>query len=147
MPVFPSVEWFQSAADLLNQSDSFKRLGACDAEIGIGVDGRYFEIDFDAFEVKGVREIDAERAEALDFVLLQPIDRWEAMIRNIKEHGRAEHEFTLNSLDLQGETEFARGKDYHRRDAFYRFNQTFQEYFDITSKMDTVFEPQDSLVS
>jgi hypothetical protein len=147
VPVFPSVEWFQTAADLLNRSDSFKRLGACDAEIGIDVDGRYFEVDFDAFEVKGVREIDAQRAEALDFVLLQPVDRWQAMLQNIKENGRAEHEFTLNSLDLQGETEFARGKDYHRRDAFYRFNQTFQEYFDITSKMDTVFERQDSLVS
>ncbi len=146
MPIFPSVEWFQAAADLLNRSDSFRRLGACDAEVGIGVDGHYFEVDFDAFEVSGVREIDARRAEEVDFVLLQPFDRWQAMIANIKEHGRAEHGFTLNSLDLQDETEFARGKDYHRRDTFYRFNQTFQEFFDVTSQMDTAFAREGSPV-
>lgn len=140
MPVFPSAEWFREAAELLNRSDSFKRLGACDAEIGVAVDGRYFEMDFEAFEVKDVREIDARRAEELDFTLVQPVEGWKAMLQNIKEHGRAEHEYTLNSLDLRDETEFARGKDYHRRDAFYRFNQTFQEYFDITSKLETVFQ-------
>ncbi len=139
MPVFPSTEWFQAAADLLNRSDSFKRLGACDAEVGVQVDDRYFEIDFEAFEVKGIREIDARRAEELDFVLVQSGDAWRAMLENIKEHGRAEHEFTLNSLDLREESEFARGKDYHRRDAFYRFNQTFQEFFDFTARLDTTF--------
>lgn len=142
MPVFPSTEWFRAAADLLNRSDSFKRLGACDVEMGVAVDGRFFEIDFEAFEVREVREIDAHRAEELDFTLVQPVEAWQAMLRNIKEHGRAEHEFTLNSLDLRDETEFARGKDYHRRDAFYRFNQTFQEFFDITSQLDTVFQAQ-----
>ena len=46
---------------------------------------------------------------------------------------------TLNSLDLRSDTEFALGKDYNRRDAFYRFNQTFQDYFDFTSKMETTY--------
>jgi len=139
MPEFPSVEWFKTAADLLNQSDSFKRLGTCDAEVGVQVDDQYYEIDFEAFEVKDVREIDARRAEELDFVLVQPYDRWKAMLEDIKQNGRATHDFTLNSLDLKSEQEFARGKDYHRRDAFYRFNQTFQEYFDLASKIDTRF--------
>ncbi|HEY4670092.1 MAG TPA: hypothetical protein VIH05_09985 [Tepidiformaceae bacterium] len=139
MPVFPSVEWFQTAADLLNKSDSFKRLGTCDAEVGVQVDDRYYEIDFEAFEVKDVREIDPRRAEELDFVLVQPYDRWKAMLEDIRQHGRATHDFTLNSLDLKSEQEFAVGKDYHRRDAFYRFNQTFQEYFDNTSKIETQF--------
>ena len=139
MPPFPSVEWFKTAADLLNKSDSFKRLGTCDSEIGVQVDEKYFEIDFEAFEVGAVKEIDAKRAQELDFVLTQSYDQWKAMLDNIKEHGRAEHDYTLNSLDLQSEKEFAVGKDYHRRDAFYRFNQTFQEYFDITAKIETSF--------
>jgi hypothetical protein len=139
MPQFPSVEWFKSAADMLNQSDSFRRLGTCDAEVGVQVDDKYFEIDFEAFEVKDVREIDQRRAEELDFVLVQPYDRWKAMLEDIRQNGRATHDFTLNSLDLQSDEEFARGKDYHRRDAFYRFNQTFQEYFDMSSKIDTRF--------
>ncbi len=50
MPEFPSVEWFKTAADLLNKSDSFKRLGTCDAEMGVQVDNKYYEVDFEAFE-------------------------------------------------------------------------------------------------
>ncbi len=139
MPEFPSVEWFREAAELLNRSDAFKRLGTCDAQMGVQVGDRYFEIDFEGFEVKDVKEIDAARAEELDFVLVQPYERWKAMLENIKQHGRAQAEWTLNSLDLQGEEEFARGKDYYRRDLFYRYNQTFQEFFDITSQMETTF--------
>ncbi len=139
MPKFPSVEWFQAAADLLNTSDSFKRLGTCDAEVGMQIDEQYFEVDFEAFEVGGVRKIDAARSAELDFTLVQPMDAWQAMLADIKENGRATHDFTLNSLDLKSEAELARGKDYHRRDAFYRFNQTFQEYFDNTAKLETTF--------
>ncbi len=139
MTVFPSVEWFKEAADLLNKSDSFKRLGTCDAEVGVQVGDRIFEIDFEAFEVKDVREIDTRRAEELDFTLVQSPEDWKLMLEDIKTNGRATHDFTLNSLDLRSDTELARGKDYHRRDLFYRFNQTFQEYFDGTAKMKTTF--------
>lgn len=139
MPEFPSVEWFRALADELNRSDSFKRLGTCDAQMGVQVGDRFFEIDFEGFEVKDVREIDAARAEELDFVLVQPYERWKAMIENIQQHGRAQAEWTLNSLDLAGEEEFARSKDYHRRDLFYRFNQTFQEFFDMAARVETTF--------
>ena len=139
MPMFPSVDWFKTAADRLNKSDSFKRLGTCDSEMGVQVDDKFFEVDFEAFEVREVREIDERRAQELDFVLVQPYDRWKAMLEDIKHNGRATHDFTLNSLDLGSEAEFARGKDYHRRDAFYRFNQTFQEYFDTAANFETTF--------
>lgn len=139
MTVFPSVDWFKEAATLLNKSDSFKRLGTCDTQMGVQVGDKLFEIDFEAFEVAEVKEIDKARAEELDFVLVQDPDEWKAMLQNIRENGRAEHEFTLNSLDLHSEKEFARGKDYHRRDAFYRFNQTLQDYFDMSSKIETEF--------
>ena len=137
MPNFPSVEWFKAAADLLNKSDSFKRLGTCDSEMGVQVDNKYYEIDFEAFEVSTVREIDANRAAELDFTLVQSADAWQAMLEDIKKNGRATHDFTLNSLDLRSAEEFARGKDYHRRDAFYRFIQTLHEYFDLTASMET----------
>ncbi|MFN8616656.1 MAG: hypothetical protein U0837_06135 [Dehalococcoidia bacterium] len=139
MPDFPSVEWFKTAADLLNKSDSFKRLGTCDSEMGVQVGNRIFEIDFEAFEVTTIKEIDAARADELDFVLVQSADAWKAMLDDIKANGRATHDYTLNSLDLRSDVEFARGKDYHRRDAFYRFNQTFQEYFDNAAQIPTTF--------
>ena len=139
MPDFPSVEWFKTAADLLNKSDSFKRLGTCDSEMGVQVGNRIFEIDFEAFEVTTIKEIDAARADELDFVLVQSADAWKAMLDDIKVNGRATHDYTLNSLDIRSDVEFARGKDYHRRDAFYRFNQTFQEYFDNAAQIPTTF--------
>ncbi len=139
MPEFPSVEWFNTAGDLLNKSDSFKRLGTCDTQMGVAVGDRYFEVDFEAFEMAAAKQIDAERAAELDFVLTQDYDAWKAMLQDIKANGRATHEFTLNSLDLRSDAEFAKGKDYNRRDAFYRFNQTLQEYFDMSAQMDTTF--------
>lgn len=139
MPNFPSVEWFQAAADILNKSDSFRRLGTTDCEMGVQVGDQFFEIDFEAFEVTKVSKIDAARAAELDFTLVQSPEAWQAMLEDIKKNGRATHDFTLNSLDLRSTEEFARGKDYHRRDAFYRFNQTFQEYFDNAAKIETTF--------
>ena len=61
------------------------------------------------------------------------------MLKDIQQNGHATHDFTINSLDLHTDTEFARGKDYTRRDLFYRFNQTLQEYFDMAAKFETTF--------
>lgn len=43
--------------------------------MGVQVGDRYFEIDFEGFAVKDVREIDAARTEELDFVLVRPYER------------------------------------------------------------------------
>ena len=137
MPVFPSVEWFQEAADRLNRSDSFARLGSCDAVMGVRVGERRFTVTFAAFAVTAV----AEEAGDPDFTLAQPPAAWRAMLENIRANGRAEALYTLNSLDLRGEDEFATGEDYTRRDLFYRYNQTFQDYFDTSAHMETTFAP------
>jgi hypothetical protein len=139
VPDFPSVEWFRQAADLLEKSDSYKRLGTCDTEMGVKVGDEYFEIDFEAFGVADIKKIDAARADELDFTLVQSPEAWKAMLDDIKANGHATHEFTLNSLDLRSNEELAIGKDYVRRDAFYRFNQTLQEYFDMSAKMETTY--------
>jgi len=139
VPEFPSVEWFQQAADLLNKSDAFRHFGTVDTQMGVQVGDRYFEIDFEAFEITGVKEVDAARMEELDFYLVQSPEAWKAMLDDIKANGHATHEYTLNSLDLRSDQEFAIGKDYNRRDAFYRFNQTLQDYFDMAAKMETTF--------
>ena len=141
MPAFPSTEWFQEAADRLNASDSFDRLGNCDAEVGVRVGDRCFAITFDAFSITNVAEAPCDAPGDLDFILLQSPEAWRAMLENIKANGQADALFTLNSLDLQSSDGFATGEDYHRRDLFYRFNQTFQEYFDMSAEMDTTFEP------
>ena len=139
MPVFPSTEWFQEAADLLNASDSFQRLGNCDADVGVQVGDRCFAITFDAFAITDIAEVPCDAPGDLDFILLQTPEAWRAMLENIKANGEADALFTLNSLDLSASNGLATGEDYTRRDLFYRFNQTFQEYFDISAQMDTTY--------
>jgi hypothetical protein len=139
MTRFPSVEWFREAADLLQQSQSFKQFGSADTQMGVQVGDKYFQINFEAFEVAEIKEIDPSATEDLDFTLVQEPEEWKAMLENIKQNGQAEHEFTLNSLDLHSEKELAIGKDYTRRDMFYRVNQTLQDYFDQSAKMEYEF--------
>lgn len=139
MPVFPSTEWFQEAADLLNASDSFERLGSCDADVGVQVGDRCFAITFEAFAITGVAEVPCDAPGDLDFVLLQTPEQWRAMLENIKANGGADALYTLNSLDLSHSDGLATGEDYTRRDLFYRFNQTFQEFFDMAAGMETTF--------
>ena len=136
---FPSVEWFREAADRLNASDSFQRLGSCDAVMGVRVAERCFSVTFDAFEVGEVAEVPCAALDDADFTLVQAPEAWRAMLENITANGRALEQYTLNSLDLQGEEEFAVGADYNRRDLFYRFNQTFQEFFDGSAAFETAF--------
>jgi hypothetical protein len=139
MPVFPSVEWFRAVGDLVNKDPEYHKLGTCDARVGVQVGDRTFLIVFEAFEVGEVREISDPAAEDLDFTLVLPPDKWREMLENIKQHGRAELDYTLNSIDLATPTEFAQADDYYRRDLFYRFNQSFQQYFDTSARIETQF--------
>ena len=138
---FPSVAWFETLNALCNDQDLFrmKRDGACDALVGIKVGDRVFELSFEMFRVGGVREISVEELPNVDFWLEQTPDAWKAMLKSTQVRGRAEGNYTLNSLDLMAVDDFARSFDGHRRDAFYRFNQTFQDYFDASAALDTVF--------
>ena len=100
---------------------------------------RCFAITFDAFAITDVAEVPCDAPGDLDFILLQSPDQWRAMLENIKANGQADALFTLNSLDLAHSDGLATGEDYTRRDLFYRFNQTFQEYFDMSAEMDTTY--------
>ena len=139
MPVFPSVEWFQAVADLVNRDEAYHKLGNTDAQVGIKVGDRVFALTFEAFEVTNVEEIDESRIDDLDFTLVMPPEKWREMLENIKQNGHADLNHTLNSIDLATPEEFAQAKDYYRRDLFYRFNQSFQHFFDTSAKIDTQF--------
>jgi hypothetical protein len=139
MPVFPSVEWFQAVADLVNHDEAYRKLGTCDARVGIQVGDRTFVLTFEAFEVTDVKETADPAAEDPDFTLVMPPEKWQEMIENIKQHGRADLDHTLNSIDLATPEEFAKSDDYYRRDLFYRFNQSFQHFFDSSARIDTQF--------
>ena len=139
MSEFPSVAWFEELRALVNADPGFRKFGTIDADMGVDVDGRIFKIVFDAFEVTSVAELDSTEDADFDFVLTMSGEKWREMLENIKANGHADLHYTLNTLDLEDPDNFARSDDYHRRDKFYRFNQTLQDYFDASAKMDTTF--------
>ena len=139
MPKFPSVEWFEAVGELVNKDDAFRRLGTVDARVGVKVGDQLFEVTFEAFECTGAREIAENDLRDVDFWLEQSPEAWKEMLESIKQHGSADLQYTLNTLDLNMPEGFARSHDGYRRDAFYRFNQSLQHFFDSSSEIDTEF--------
>ena len=139
MPKFPSVEWFDTIREMANSDEAFRRLGTVDARVGIKVGDKLYELTFEAFECEAAREIEERELRDLDFWLEQSPDEWRDMIENIKKNGSADLSHTLNTIDLTLPEGFAKSFDGYRRDAFYRFNQSLQHFFDISSKIETQF--------
>jgi hypothetical protein len=75
----------------------------------------------------------------MDFWMEQPYDAWKDMLENIKKNGHADLSHTLNTIDLSIPEGLARSQDGYRRDAFYRFNQSIQDFFNASAKIDTQF--------
>ena len=138
---FPSVDWFNAIKSIVNQDEGYKRIGTCDSEVGVKIPDlqKYYKITFEAFEVSDIRETDEADAENGDFWLEMPYARWKEMIENIKANGKADLHHTLNTIDMEDPDGLARSHDGYRRDAFYRFNQTFQYFFDASVRIETSF--------
>lgn len=145
MPVFPSVEWFNAIKDIVNVDPNFRQLGTVDAVIGVKVENKIFELTFEAFECTGVREASSNDLRDMDFWLEQSYDQWKEMLENIKKNGAADLTHTMNTLDLSNPEGFARSNDGYRRDAFYRFNQSIQDFFNASSKIDTKFAAKEAV--
>ena len=139
MAKFPSVQWFDEVRALVNEDDEYRRLGTVDSKVGIKAGDALLELTFEAFECTGVREIEEAALHDVDFWLEQSPEAWQAMIENIKSTGAAGLDQTLNTIDLNTQGGLARSHDGYRRDAFYRFNQSLQHFFDASAKIDTEF--------
>jgi hypothetical protein len=137
MPDFPSTEWLSGVAELAMHDDAYRKFGRVDAMIGIKVGDRAFRLTFDVFDIRDIREIAFDDLRDLDFYLEMEPERWQAMLQSIRQHGRAEGQYTLNSLDLtlpDGLHQNATGDGY-RADKFFRFNESLQRFFDLSSQV------------
>ena len=138
---FPSVEWFKAISAIVNDDPGYNHIGTCDATVGVRIPDleKNYLLTFEAFEVSDVREVTPAEAEDTDFWLEMPYARWKEMLENIKANGKADLHHTLNTIDIEIPEGFARSNDGYRRDAFYRFNQSFQYLFDASAQIDTTF--------
>ena len=152
MPQFPSVDWFEQVREIFNGDESYQEAGGgmCDAIMGIrvaGVEGaaHSYIIVFEGDECSEVREVPEPDLAEADFYLDMTSDEWQDMISNIKDNDGADLDHTLNTLDMDRFEGLAltMNGDQYRQDFFYRFNQTFQYFFDASARIDTDFAPTD----
>ncbi len=121
------------------KDDVYRKFGRVDAAVGIKVGDCAFRLTFDVFDIRDIREITFDELRDLDFYLEMEPGRWEAMLANIRQRGKAEGEFTLNSLDLMlpdGLHQNAAGDGY-RADKFFRFNESLQRFFDLSAQVES----------
>jgi len=148
---FPSVQWLRALADAMNRNRARQeQLGYvdCVAEVRV-VDGGpkggpvAYQVTFEEFEAIDVRETDpASRADAerADFALDASLETWRAMIESIaRGGGRPDLDQTLNRLSHAGTPITLRGNDQLRKDTYFRFNQSLQEFFNASAGFRTVF--------
>lgn len=140
MPQFPSVEWFEELRDTVQDDPHWRDFGMMDCAMGVNVGETTIKLVFDGYEIPEIADIsESADEEDLDFTLVMPSERWQEMIENIQSNGHADLHHTLNTIDLESPEELAKGEDYTRRDLFYRFNQTLQDFFDASSTVETTF--------
>ena len=145
---FPSVAWFQRLADLMN-ADRVKHehLGYvdCVAQFTVldGGPGRTpwsVQITFEEFAAVDVREARPADAARADFALEATLGTWRAMIESIAGGGgRPALDQTLNHLSHMGTPVRVVSDDPLRRDLYFRYNQSLQEFVNASSAFRTTF--------
>jgi hypothetical protein len=145
---FPSAPWFQRLADLMNANRARQeQLGYvdCVAQFAVtdgGLDGTPFAVqvtfeEFEALDVCVARPADAGRA---DFTFEGSLATWRTMIESIAAGGgRPDLEQTLNRLSHFGTPMRLVADDPLRRDLFFRYNQSLQEFVNAAATFPTRF--------
>jgi hypothetical protein len=144
MPKFPSLEWFQAISrKVAEDEERFKALGYVDANVGIKIGGngtgsKGYLLQFADYGVTDVKEVD-DPAPVSDFVIEGSLDAWSEMIENIRQNGEPDLEHTLNRLTMAGVPLKLIARDQMQEDLFYRFNQSFQAFFNRAAAVPTEF--------
>ena len=141
---FPSTEYFNALKEgMAAEQARFKRLGFIDTTFGIGVAqngaSQNFVLAFEVFELKDVSQVEQLDLSQLDFAIEGELAVWREMIENIQRHGEADTAHDLNTLAHFGEALKVSYADPEGHDKLYRFMESIQEFFDLSSKVEVTF--------
>lgn len=146
---FPSTAWFRRLADLMNANRARQeQLGYvdCVAEFVVedgGPEGRPWsvQVTFEEFEATDVRQPGESDRERSDFRVEGPLAAWREMIESIAGGGgRPDLEHTLNRLTHMGTPLRVASDDPLRRDLYFRYNQSLQEFLNASGGFRTLFQ-------
>jgi len=134
---FPSVEWFQQLAAITVADENYRKLGRLNAVIAFKYGDTNISCNFDVLTIHDIKEIPDEELRDVDIVIEMPTDIWDGMLANIREHGHAVGEWTLNTLDLRLDEEIHKNlmEDGFKADFFFRYNPSLQVFIDNASKL------------
>lgn len=139
---FPSIEWFEGVRRVFNTEDCFQSPERCDATIGIKIKNAVFVLRFEGFECSSAKLGSEEKLEKVDFSLEMTLHTWQKMITNIKQNGGADTNQSLDTLDVSlSPSGIVRtnANSKENADLFFLHNQTFQNFFNASSRIDTSF--------
>lgn len=143
MAKFPSVAWFDAVRNVFNNDETYQGAGGgqCNCRAGIRVGERNFLLVFEGLECSEAAEVDDADLATMDFYLEMPAADWQLVIEDIAKNESASLDYTLNTLDLDREDGLCRSthNDQYREDLFFRYNQTFQFFFDASARVKTKF--------
>ena len=144
--LFPTGRWFEALAEAMRaEREAYKGLGSIDCAMVVKVllEGgreRLVEVVFEGFGARSVRELASlEEAAPSYFVIEGSLATWREMIENIRAHGEPDLRHTLNYLTLPDDPMRVSGPDQLSVDAFYRFNESLQRFFNASSRLPTAY--------
>jgi len=141
---FPSTEYFKALKEkMAADQERFRRLGFIDTTFGVrvGHNGktRNFVLEFEVFELKEVHEVEAIDPKMVDFTIEGEAGVWQEMIENILRNGEADTSHDINTLAHFGERLKVVYDDPDGHDKLYRFMESIQKFFDLSSKVEVRF--------
>lgn len=141
---FPSTEYFEALkAQMAANEEKFRRLGFIDTTFGVSVanngKSKNYVLEFEVFELKNVSEVPAIDLKKVDFSIEGEAGVWREMIENIKRNGQADTHHDINTLAHFGEQLKIQYDDPDGHDKLYRFMESIQEFFDLSSKLEVSF--------
>jgi hypothetical protein len=142
---FPSQQWFEAlGGQMVEKGDEFRGFGPIDCTMVVKVGGpggcQLIEVVFEAFGVRSVRSLESlADAKPDHFVIEAPLEVWQEMLDNIRANGGPDLEHTLNFLTFPDDPMLVTGPDQLQTDAFYRYNESLQRFFNGASSLATSY--------
>jgi hypothetical protein len=145
---FPSLAWFERLAGYMNTNRARQeQLGYVDcvarfvvSDGGPGATPWSAQVTFEEFAATDVREGSAANAQQVDFSMEASLATWREMIESVcRGRGRPDLDHTLNRLSNMDTPLRVRSDDPLRRDLYFRYNQSLQEFVNACGRFETSF--------
>ncbi len=123
--------------------EKFARLGFIDTTfaVSVGSNGKAhrYVLEFEVYDLKDVREVPSIDLKQVDFSIEGDARVWREMIENIQRNGQADTTHDLNTLAHFGEQLKIVYDSPDGHDKLYRFMESIQEFFDLSSQLEISF--------